>query len=195
MRTQKFNFLIVSLLLLPMGLLQAQEKKNQAFYVHEDQVKPSMTQQYEEVSKEFVAVSKKYNLKDMSWVVSATNTGRYINVSPMKNFAELDKNVLAPLSEKMGKEAFSDLFKRYNTCYDVHRDYVVYLNNELTYMPERVSSEGKNYRAWHFMHVTPSNIQNLKGKLKEIKALYKKRAPRNISASTIAVLEPKMIFM
>lgn len=180
MRTQKINFLLACLLSMPLGLLQAQQSKNQAFYIHEDQVKPSMMGEYEKISKEFTEASKKHNLQDFSWNIAATNTGRYMSISPMENFADLDKNVLAPLSEKMGEEAFRDLFKRFNTCYDVHRDYIVYLNNELTYMPEGVdvTTPGENYRIWHRMNVTPSNIQNLKGTLKELKALFEKKGSK-----------------
>lgn len=180
MRTRKFNVLLAALLILPMGLLQGQESKNQAFYIHEDQVRPSMIEEYDKISKEFADACKKHNLQDISWNIAATNTGRYMSISPLKNFAELDKNVMAPLSEKMGKEAFRDLFKRFNACYDKHGDYVVYLNNELTYMPEGISTttEGENYRIWHRLNVTPGNIQNLKGKLKELKALFEEKGSK-----------------
>ncbi|PXX24585.1 hypothetical protein [Arenibacter sp. ARW7G5Y1] len=152
----------------------AQKEKNQAYYVHEDQVKPNMIQEYDQVSKDFTEASKKHNLQDLSWQVASTDTGRYFNISPIENMAELDKNVMAPLSEKMGEEAFVNLFKRFNECYDKHGDYIIYLNKELTYMPEGINpiTEGQNYRKWHFLHVAPGNIQNLKGKLKELKALY-----------------------
>ncbi|MCK0146960.1 hypothetical protein MWU78_14985 [Arenibacter sp. F26102] len=173
---KNFNqlFVFVLLVLLTPCPALAQAEKNQAYYVHEDQVKPSMIQKYNEVSKDFMEACKKHNLQDISWQVASTSTGRYFNISPIENMAELDKNVMAPLSEKMGEEAFRNLFKRYNECYDKHGDYMIYLNKELTYMPEGISTttEGQNYRKWHFLHVTPSNIQNLKGKLKELKALY-----------------------
>ncbi|MDX1327095.1 MAG: hypothetical protein R3299_05270, partial [Arenibacter sp.] len=72
------------------------------------------------------------------------------------------------------KDAWQDLFRRFNECYDKHGDYIIYLNKELTYMPDgiNINTEGQNFRKWHFLHVTPDNIQNLKGKLKELKALY-----------------------
>ncbi len=180
MGTQKFNYLLVSLLILPMCLIQAQESKNQAFYVHEDQVRPSMTLEYEAISKEFAEVCKKHHLQDVSWNVAATTTGRYMNISPIENMAALDNNVFAPLREKMGDEAFGEIFKRFNKCYDVHRDYIVYLNEELTYMPEGISltQEGQNFRKWHRLYVAPENIQNLKGKLKELKALFEKKGSK-----------------
>jgi hypothetical protein len=180
MRTLKTSLFITVVLMLLPNVILSQESKNQAFYIHEDQVKPSMTQEYDKISKEFAEACKKHNIQDISWNIAATNTGRYMSISPLKNFAELDNNVLAPLSEKMGKDAFQDLFKRFNACYDKHGDYVVYLNNELTYMPEgaSVTTPGENYRIWHRLNVTPENIQNLKGKLKELKALFEKKGSK-----------------
>lgn len=180
MRTLKTTLLIAAMLLLIPNMSYAQDSKNQAFYVHEDQVRPSMTQEYEKISKEFMEACKKHSLQDISWQVASTSTGRYFNISPLKNMAELDKNVMAPLSEKMGKEAFGEMFKRFNECYDKHGDYIVYLNQELTYMPEGISTttEGQNYRKWHYLHVTPGNIQNLKGKLKELKALFAQKGSK-----------------
>lgn len=180
MKAQEFKFLLALLLVVPFGLLKAQESKNQAFYVHEDQVKPSMIEAYKEVSKEFSDACKTHKLQDVTWNVAATNTGRYLTISPIENMAELDKRVFAPLAEKMGEEAFGALFKRFNDCYDKHGDYIVYLNNELTFMPEGISTttEGQNYRKWHYLHVTPNNVQNLKEKLKELKALYEKKGAK-----------------
>lgn len=180
MRTLKTTLLIAAMLLLIPNMSYAQESENQAFYVHEDQVKPSMIKEYEKISKEFNEVCKKHKLQDISWQVASTSTGKYFNISPIENMAELDKNVMAPLSEKMGKEAFGDMFKRFNECYDKHGDYIVYLNQELTYMPEGISTttEGQNYRKWHYLHVTPGNVQNLKGKLKELKALFAQKGSK-----------------
>ncbi len=180
MKTQKLKLLIPTLLLTLFVFGQAQETKNQAFYIHEDKVKPSMTQEYEKVSKEFAEACKEHKLQDLSWVSASTSTGRYLSISPMEKFADLDQNYFAPLSEKMGEEAFRDMFKRFDECYDTHGDYIVYLNNELTYMPEGATSipENETYRKWHFLYVAPNNIQKLKGKMKELKALYTKKGAK-----------------
>ena len=180
MRNFKKSFVIVLLGLFAPSLAMAQGEKNQAYYIHEDQVKPSMIQKYNEISKDFTDACKKHNLQEVSWQVASTSTGRYFNISPIENMAELDKNVFEPLSEKMGEDAFKALFKRYNECYDKHGDYIIYLNKELTYMPEGLSTttEGQNYRKWHFLNVTPSNLQNLKAKLIELKALYAKKGSK-----------------
>lgn len=182
MRTQKTNPLITVFLLLSIGFAQAQDNKNQALYIHEDKVKPSMLMEYEKVSKEFVEACKKHNLSDVNWITASTRTGRYLTISPIEKMADLDKRPFAPLLEKMGEEAFSDLFKRFDRCYDQHGDFIVFLNNELTYTPEgadaNTANEGKNYRKWHFLYVAPQNIQKLKGKLKELKALYQRKGSK-----------------
>jgi hypothetical protein len=176
---RKYYFIAVAVMLLPLSTL-AQGEGNQAYYVHEDQVKPSMIQKYMAVSKDFNEACKKHNLEGVGWQVGSTITGRYFNISPIENMAELDKSPMAPLAEKMGEEAFMNLYKRFNECYDKHGDYIIYLNKELTYMPEGISTttEGQNYRKWHYLHVTPNNIQNLKGKLKDLKALYTKKGSK-----------------
>ena len=50
---------------------------------------------------------------------------RYMYVSPMENFAELDKDVFADMSKAMGDE-WGNIFKNFNTCYDKHGDYVCF---------------------------------------------------------------------
>ncbi len=174
MRTFRKMAILTLLIFQGSLVIQAQSEKNQAYYIHEDQVKPSMIQKYEAVSKDFMDAFKEHNIQGLSWMVASTTTGRYFNISPIENMAELDKNVMAPLAEKLGKDAWQDLFRRFNECYDKHGDYIIYLNKELTYMPDgiNINTEGQNFRKWHFLHVTPDNIQNLKGKLKELKALY-----------------------
>ena len=179
MRTLKTTLLFMAMLLF-INTIHAQQSKNQAFYIHEDQVKPSMIQEYEAVSKDFMEACKTHNLQDVNWNIASTTTNKYLTISPIENMAALDNNVFAPLREKMGDEAFGDIFKRFNKCYDVHRDYIVYLNKELTYMPEGIdiNTEGKNYRKWHRLYVAPENIQQLKGKLKELKALFEKKGSK-----------------
>ena len=50
------------------GLALAQEKTTQAYWVHEDRVKPSMVMEYEKVSKEFTDQCKKHNIQTLAWI-------------------------------------------------------------------------------------------------------------------------------
>lgn len=152
----------------------AQETKNQAFLIHEDRVKPSMMAEYEKVSKDFVEACKKHDLKDIQWSVAQMDDGTYMSITPIQELADIQNMNFDPLREKMGDEEFSKMFERFNKCYDQHGDYVAVLNSELSYMPDGLTAEtpGKNYRVWHRLDVTPSNIQNLRAKMKEMKTLF-----------------------
>ena len=154
--------------------LMAQETKNQAFWIHEDKVKPSMLTEYEQVSRDFVENCKKHDLKDVEWSVAQMDDGTYMSITPIQELADIQNMSFDPLREKMGDEEFSKIFERFNKCYDTHGDYVAILNSELSYMPDGLSPDtpGKNYRVWHRLDVTPANIQNLKGKMKELKSLF-----------------------
>lgn len=154
--------------------LWAQENKNQAFWIHEDKVKPSMISEYEKASKDFVALCKEHDLKDLQWNIAQMDDGTFLSITPIQELADIQKMSFQPLREKLGDEKFSKIFQDFDKCYNKHGDYVVILNDELSYMPEGLTAEtpGKDYRVWHRMEVTPANIQNLKGKMKELKTLF-----------------------
>lgn len=177
MRTKKTSLLITLFLFLPLLLLEAQEKDDhQAYWMHEDPVKPAMITTYEKTSKEFIAACKKHQLKDADFNTLRTNDFRYITISPISNMADFDKNTLAPLQEKMGKEAFGKIFKKFNECYDDHYDYVMWLHKELSYMPKgiTITPKGKPYRELTYYYYSPANRSHMIEIAKGFKALYEK---------------------
>lgn len=181
-QTIKKTILIITafLILIPSIIIAQDNTKNQAYWVHEDKVKPGMTQEYEKITKEFVALCKKHNIQDLKWITAATNDGSYLSITPIDKMADLDKNPLASLQKKIGKEAFSDIFKKYNQCYDTHGGYIVVLNKKLSYMPDGLTQtqEGLNYRRWHYLYITPENKSKVKEKLEAVKSLYTKKGSK-----------------
>ncbi|MDY7395097.1 hypothetical protein UMM65_07575 [Aureibaculum sp. 2210JD6-5] len=177
MKTIKKLMILSLSMCLAVNLLSAQ---NQSFWVHTDEVTPGMSQEYEKVSKDFISACKEHKLEGSDWTTARMDDNTYLTIAPIENMGDFDKNPLAPLAEKMGKEAFGKIFERYNKCYDKHGDMVVVLNAALSYMPDGLTTntEDQNYRKWYYLYVAPSNIQNLKGKLEEIKALYEKKGAK-----------------
>lgn len=177
MKTLKKITFFLTMLLMTSHFASAQ---NQTFWIHADQVKPSKQAEYEQVSKDFVEACKKHDLKDSDWTTAHVDDGTYLSITPIANMADLDKNTLAPLREKMGEDNFRAIFKRFNECYDKHGDYVVTLNSELSYMPDglTLNTPGQDYRKWHFLYVTPANSQALRAKIKEIQELFVKKGSK-----------------
>lgn len=154
---------------------KAQETKNtQAYLIHEDRVKPGMVDEYEQISKDLVAACTKHNIQDVNWLGVSQDDHTYLYLTPMENFAELDINSFATLSDKMGKDKMTALFQRFNSCYDEHGDYIVYLQKDLSYQPGGINPnpEGLNYRKFLYDYVTPVNQKVYEESLKAIKELF-----------------------
>ncbi|MCM4161319.1 hypothetical protein FHG64_06585 [Antarcticibacterium flavum] len=175
-----FSFFLATLLFQTGDLLAQTASANQAFWVHEDNVRPSMVKEYEAVTKDFIDACKKHNIKGANFATATLDDGTFLSISPVTNMADLDKNPLAPLAEKMGEDNFRQLFARFNKTYDTHRDYMVHLLTDMSYMPNGLSTNtpGEDYRKWHFFHVTPENAPALRTKMMALRDLYEKKGSK-----------------
>lgn len=176
MKKLKLLLLTITLVLLPIISFAQDSNDIQAYWIHEDRVKPNMTDEYEQISKDLVTACKEHNVQATRWLTMALNDNSYLYITPIKNFAEMDVDVFAKLSEKMGKDKMNDLFARYNPTYDEHGDYMVFLHKKLSYMPGGISQtiEGQNYRTLYYNYVTPENDANYVAVLKKMKAAFEK---------------------
>lgn len=168
MKTIKSITLLAFIICLTITFSYAQKM----YQVHVDYVNPSKIQDYEAISKDFIAACKTHN-PQTSWITTTTSDNRYMYVSPMENFAELDKNPFADMAKTMG-DSFGDIFKRFNTCYDKHGDYVLVLDEGLSYMPDGMTQtpEGEDYRKFYFLYYTPETQGKLWEAMKGIKDLF-----------------------
>lgn len=180
MKTHNSTFLNVLILLLSLGLLNAQNENSQAFWVHEDVVKPSMISQYEATCKELTDNMKKYNIQEVNVIVSNMIDNSYLWISPISAMADIDKPIFKTLAEKMGEDAMGALFDRMDMCYDIEQNYVIHLDKELSYMPEGITQtpEGEHYRKLHYYHYTPSNRAEVKKKIQAIKVLFETKGSK-----------------
>ena len=178
MKRSKLTLFFLAFLMIAPLSISAQKM----FRVHEDVVKPSHIMEYETVISELLTLVKKHNVQDTKWITAVTRNSHYLFVSPMENYAQLDKpNFVAALIEKEGKEKIYGLFDRMDKCYDTELDYIIHLNEDLTYMPEGVTQtpEGENYREFHYIYVSPGNRAVVKEKMKAIKALYEDKGSKS----------------
>lgn len=175
MKTIKNSLLISFILCLTFYTTQAQK-----FYrVHQDNVKPSMMLEYEKIAKEFNEACKAHNVQT-KWLATTMDDFRYLYVSPIENFADLDERPMADMAKAMGDD-FGKLFDRFDKCYDSHGSYIIVLDEELTYMPEGISQtqEGQDYRDYYFIHFTPENAKNLREAMKGVKEMFASKGSKN----------------
>ena len=168
MKTIRTTFLLALILCFTVNLSHAQK----FFQIHQDNVKPSKLMEYEKIAKEFNAACVEHNAQT-SWATAVTNNFKYLYISEIKNFAALDERPFADMAKAMG-DKFGDMFDRFDKCYDSHNDYVIRLDEALTYMPNGISmtQEGQNYRKWIYMYYTPKNADKVKAGMKAVKDLF-----------------------
>jgi len=169
-------FLAIMLMIKPI-VTTAQTK----YRVHEDIVKLSKVSEYEGIVKELIALAKKHNIQDVSWITLNTINSHYSYVQPINSFADLDKpSFVATLIEKEGKDIIKDLFNKMDQCYDTELDYILNLDKELTYMPNGFTQtpKGKNYRKNHLLYVSPGNRALVRENMKAVKELFKRKGSK-----------------
>ncbi|NNC69452.1 MAG: hypothetical protein HKN90_01360 [Flavobacteriaceae bacterium] len=168
------SLVLLALVFLMVPVISAQEKKTQAFWIHEDHVMLSKTMDYEKVSKELVDNLKKHDIQDEKWLAASTSDNRYLFIGALNKMADLDRPLFGTLSSKMGKEGLGDLFNRMDKCYTKHVDYIIYLDNDLSYMPGgmTMTPEGQDYREFHYLHFKPGNAAAVKEQMKAVKKLF-----------------------
>ncbi len=173
-------FLLALLLGLPLAQLVAQNSNSQAYWVHEDVVKPSMVGEYESIVKELVENLKKHDIQKVNMIVSNLDGPRYLYVGPIENMAQLDKPSFATLAEKMGADKMRALFNKMDKCYDIEQNYVIHLDKNLSYMPGGITQtpEGQDYRKFHYYHYTPGNRAIVKEKVQAIKDLFESKGSK-----------------
>ncbi|WP_445730884.1 hypothetical protein [Mariniflexile sp.] len=174
MKTIKSTFLLAFILCLAINFSQAQ----QAYQIHQDNVKPSMVMEYEKTAKELVAASKEHK-PQTNWATAVTNDLKYSYITPIENMADLDKRPFADMAKKMG-DKWTTMFTNFDKCYDSHRSYIIHLVEDLTYMPEgiTITQEGQDYRNWYYIYFTPSNAEKIREGMKAVKELYKAKGSK-----------------
>lgn len=167
------------LLLLIICAFSVQLSAQKMYLVHEDKVKPSKMMDYEKAAKAFQAASLKHQ-PDGSWLAVSMDDFRYLYVTPIENFAELDKNPMEDMAKAMGDD-FGNIINDMGKCYDSHGDYIITMDESLTYMPEGISQtqEGMNYRNFYFIHFTPENEKSLREGMKAVKDMFASKESKN----------------
>lgn len=179
MRTLKINFLTILLSVFSIGIIHGQDAPKM-YWVHEDVVKPAMVASYEKVCKDLTSNLKKHSIQGVGMIVTNTVDHRYLWVSPIGSMADINYEAFRTLSEKMGGTAMSDLFNEMDKSYDTEHDYVIHLDEELSYMPGGITQtpEGQDYRKFHYFHYTPANHDKVREKAMAIKKLFESKGSK-----------------
>lgn len=179
MKILKSGVLLLSLVLFVCNISSAQDAQPTMFTVHTDNVKFGMMAQYEEAAKELKAHCDKHNVEGANWTAISVEDGRYVYVTPIKSMADLDKNPMGNLGDKMGKEELGKLFDKMDDCYDSHSDSVVHYIPSLSHIPEGYSTAGKNHREYHFLYYSPKHGKEMNTAMANVKKMFAEKGVKN----------------
>jgi hypothetical protein len=173
--------------------LQAQTTptKPQLVHFHEAPVMPTMVDQYEHAVKELVSQCRKHGIHD-GWLTTQDNDHRYYTIAPIEHLADLDKDPLAPLQEKMGKEAFANLFADFDKCYPSYHDYILVYLPQYSYAPDQTSQSEYAYRGYDYFYYEPQHQRKVEALFNRFKELYTSKVgkiPYNVYMSRFGTSE------
>ena len=177
MKTIKTFGILLLLLLNSLNLPAQNIEDSQMYWIHEDRTKPAMSNKQESVDKELIAALKQHDISDISWFTLVSHDYRYFYISPIENMAAFDKNPFKSLAEKMGQRETTQIFNKYNDCYESHGDYVIIMDKNLSYQPDgiNVTPVGKNFRVNTIYHYTPDKAKRADELARKFKELYSKK--------------------
>ena len=121
--------------------------------------------------------AKEHNAQ-ATWIAAMRNDFTYYYITPIENFAELDKRPFADMAKAMG-DKFGDIFNRFDTCYDSHGTYLMYKIDDLSYpAPEGTDLSEQKYRKWFTMYYKPKNGDKVKEGMKAVKELFESKGSK-----------------
>lgn len=177
---QKLGLLLLGLLLC-IGVGAQENSEPQLMVIHEDYLLPSKVESYKEVVKELNSNLLKHGFSDLVTYAHLSDDFVFMYSSPIKDMADLDRNWVKELYDKMGAEAFNKMWDGYNDKYSHHRSFVVAYHPDLSY-----SAEGKPtaehyipkehlYRHWTFLYCNANQAGKMHEMAKEWVELYKSK--------------------
>lgn len=156
------------------GLVMAQDKAPVKFAIYEDQVKPSMSAHYKENLKKLKTACDMHKA-DFGWTSVAFDDGTFAHLIPIKSYSDLEKNMMAGLEAKMGKEALYGIFAEFDKCIDAQTSFIASLMPEMSYLSP---ASDENYRDIMFWQVIPGKEMEGEKIIMEWKKLHEsKKAP------------------
>jgi hypothetical protein len=156
----------------------------QYFVLHQEKAKPSMIQEYESHTKEFVAMVKanKAKMPHFSFAAFASPDFLYSFVAPIPNMAGMDaiNGDFGALAQAAGPALF-DLNKRSGVAIERVDESVIQRMPELSYAPAQPRLESGQARYYHygFYYVIPGREPEVEALGLEYLKLFKAKGVKN----------------
>jgi hypothetical protein len=168
--------LLATMLVYSINISYSQDSDDtQLLWIHEDLVIPSESSKYMEAMKGLKQSLSDNSVQEFGYNSFWRYDNSWIHVRPIQNLAELDKNPLQELIDKMGEDNFQEMFSKYNGTYNSHRTFVAVYHPSYSYKPELLEEEGNYFREWMYLYYHEKDHEAMMGFMKEWKELYESK--------------------
>lgn len=138
---------------------QKELPNSQLVLMHEDSVLPFKLDAYESAAKDFLTMMKDSKIEERPYNVIQTDYFNFTYIIQVKDYDGLAKyfGMSPKMIEKIGKDKFDAQMRKFDGCYNTHRNYLLNLRNDLSYKPEYALNpdDGLNYRHIDYFYPVP----------------------------------------
>ena len=191
--------MLVAFILLSVNSVFAQEEKPKQtlWYVNEYVVKPSQSDAYFSLMKDFVNHVAE-NEFEYTWYLWRDHRFHYYSFMRVKDYNEVNviNQKLAPIVKSWGDEKL----KKWHETLDHKKEYFMRESQEHKYLPEipRLKSEERQFGIFEIYDIAPANVEEFSQGIKRYLALLKKNNSANyikFVRNDIGMKDPQFIFI
>jgi hypothetical protein len=162
--------LLPAFLLLALQVI-AQSADPSMIAIHEDKVLIDKSDTYWNTAAELKKTLETNKITGIRYWAFRGDDGSVSYVSPMSNFAELDKNMWKELTDKIGEESFNKMMSGFAGCYLTHEDFVINYHPDKSYAAETLTDKDV-YREMFYYYLYEDKADDYFKALDEWKAAF-----------------------
>lgn len=166
--------------------------------LHQEAVRPSQVQAYEQVTKEFVGLIQQHHEASPGFSFTAFSDPEFLYsyVSPVQDFAAIDAiySGFGTLAKAVGEAKWSDVMKRGGEPITMIRESVLSEDPSLSYEPAEPRLKPEEVRYLHFdlYYIEPGREPEADALARDFAALFRKKGLHDGYRLTKVVMGPDM---
>lgn len=178
MKLRIFGLVILFIFCFGIVSANAEEPKNQMYYVYDIVTCPSKALAFEANLKKIIAEYSKFNWK-YPWSTYSTNDFHYYILFAIDNFASMDalNKSGQDLRNEMGPEKYDALYAGYGGTFKYMQNGFYTLRGDLSYISDtpRIKPEELNFLIWNTFYIKTGKEQEAEKNAKNLVNLYRSK--------------------
>lgn len=143
--------------------------------VREDNVIPSLTDEYEKSLADLRDILTEKDEKKYFYFTHLQDNYQFTHITPIKGLEELDKGIHNFVAKRLKDVELNLVLDYMNSNIDSYKYYVVQYQAELSYVPDGDDWGNKSYRKWSYIQFIPGTEKDVEEIFSSWKHLYEEK--------------------